>query len=809
MNKIILSITIALLAGVFAYPQKITETYYYQTNPNLGGDATIKKSTKEVKQEKAYVTFEINASKAGNYYVSFWLLPTKLKNETYSNYQVSVNGNILSEKICPKIGDWQSITLTDNKKIALNQGTNTISVIGDVPDVPNVEHVKISANIANAVISNTNYVNYKNDIAKANKKAALDNVASTYTFPDTITSEVKRINTYASQNNPPYNYGYSKQMLIKYTFYKTIYYSKGEQIYIETNGLGKYGHITEMFSIEHPELYSWNATSDANYHTLMNITIPETGFYIVKIRSDRNADTGLCDIDINGKYLYDNVPIFSIGVRYEQGTDQVYNTFTSNATGNPVIWIEGGPEFPGKMREYNDDYPKQGDYDWGVNARIKKKYPNTVYAVLLSTSSSYTPFSYCDLYIGCANSNITNIFKNLKSDDAIQSAPATGIYNCIAWSGGIYNDWCWPLSDFSSHNYSDALGAFDLFYGSERYDGCQKFTRVGANENNSVIDLWGIRHADGSIEYTHASVRNGADANIHGYDWESKPGSLMRTFHPRYSLNGTNYGEVVEHYIPINTSTKTLDQSIAEGTTTIEYADYNEEEKSIIKSHVKNIDRSVLEEFNELYAQWNNIWNNTPFSNPVQIADCDTYKKMKKLCSSDNSLLYEVFDKLGKGDYCAVKLIEDLSVTKNKAVLENVMSRNKNDIQVQTGAKIIRPIHTNAMLYVKSLLAKETALYSFDNAKQIANEDLSYSNFNDFAVSNSDKILNISFTIPEKSNVTLKILDLNGKEEYSHTLPSSASVNSHKVSVPIEKEGFYIVKLVINNRINAKKILVK
>lgn len=94
-------------------------------------------------------------------------------------------------------------------------------------------------------------------------------------------------------------------MLIKYTFYKTIYYSKGEQIYIETNGLGKYGHITEMFSIEHPELYSWNATSDANYHTLMNITIPETGFYIVKIRSDRNADTGLCDIDINGKYLYD------------------------------------------------------------------------------------------------------------------------------------------------------------------------------------------------------------------------------------------------------------------------------------------------------------------------------------------------------------------------------------------------------------------------------------------------------------------------------------------------------------------------
>lgn len=47
MNKIILSITIALLVGVFAYPQKITETYYYQTNPDLGGDATIKNLQKK------------------------------------------------------------------------------------------------------------------------------------------------------------------------------------------------------------------------------------------------------------------------------------------------------------------------------------------------------------------------------------------------------------------------------------------------------------------------------------------------------------------------------------------------------------------------------------------------------------------------------------------------------------------------------------------------------------------------------------------------------------------------------------------
>lgn len=810
MKKKILTSVIAVLIGVSAFPQKMVETHYYQTNPELGGDVVIKSSAKEVKDGKAFVSFEVEAPYAGEFFANFWMLPTRLNNGEYSKYDVSVNGNILNEKICPVSGDWQSISLANDARITLNKGTNVISVIGDIPDVPNVEHVKLSAKSSGAVISNVNYLNYKNDISKiSTKNTALKKAATSYVLSDTAASGIEKIKDYGSQDNPAYSYQYSKQITIKYTFYKTLYFTKDEQIFIATNGIDNAGHILELFSVEDPESYSWNATSNSKCLASLNITIPQTGLYIVKVRSNRNAANGLCNVNVNGENYYDNVPIFSIGVRCEQGTDQVYNTFTSNATGNPVIWIEGGPSIPGKMREYNDDYATQGDYDWGVNARIKKKYSSTVYAVLLSTSSSYTPTSKCDLYMKCANSSIMNYFENLKSDDAIQSAPAANKYNCIAWSGGIYTDWCWPPTDLAEHKVSDDIDTFDYFYSSERYDGCSKFTREGATEENSVVDLWGIPLADGSIYYTHASVRNGADANIHGYDWESKPGSLMRTFHPRYSLNGNGYGKVVAHYRLVENATKTLDQAIAEGTATIEYADYSEEEKSIIESHINGIDDAAQEEFGKLYAQWKQIWNTTPFSNPAQIADCDVYRKLTKLCSSNSALIYKVFEKLGQGDICAVKLVKDLSVTKNKAVMESVMARNKNIAKASTGAKIIRPVHTNAMLYVKNILAKEISQADTEQFNQVAEDNISYSNSTDFAVTNSGNTLNVSFSVPEKTDITLKVLDLKGKEVYSLEQTSYSNQNGNDITIPIEEAGIYIVKLVINNKVNVKKISIK
>lgn len=143
----------------------------------------------------------------------------------------------------------------------------------------------------------------------------------------------------------------------------------------------------------------------------------------------------------------------------------------------------------------------------------------------------------------------------------------------------ITSYWEWPASIYSSYWRGDALSSFDAFYKS------RGLTRVGANESNAVVALWAIVDANGNREYTHGSVRAG-DGNMHGYAWESKPGALARTFHPRDALNGSSYGQIVEYYTTMPNSAQssaakamTLEEEIANGTSQIEYVNFDEDEK--------------------------------------------------------------------------------------------------------------------------------------------------------------------------------------------------------------------------------------
>ena len=135
--------------------------------------------------------------------------------------------------------------------------------------------------------------------------------------------------------------------------------------------------------------------------------------YYVRVRSYLNARSGLCSLNVNGQNYYENIPIYSIGIRCTQETDNIYNTFTCKNTGDPRLWIEEESIIPGKISAYNDDYGKKADFAWGVNSRIKKKYTRPVHAALLSAYSSYNPTGKCDLYIKCQNSTIMSYFPNL------------------------------------------------------------------------------------------------------------------------------------------------------------------------------------------------------------------------------------------------------------------------------------------------------------------------------------------------------------------------------------------------------------
>lgn len=338
MKKICNLLSCALICSMQMVSQTIAEVNYYLNNPDLGGDAVIKKATKEVNGDNAIISFEVEAPIAGEYYANFWMFPTKLKDGSYCNYAVSVNGNILKDKIAPTIGDWHDAVLFGNRKISLNKGVNTIAVIGVVPDIPNVEHVKLSLNMQDASIDATKYNNYKSEIETISARDAAKNALVTTSLgADTlIANSISRLSTTeiattASTEPPLYNYEYALNLIIDYTFYKTVSFTQGQQVFVATNGVNNFAHVLELFSATSPESYSWASESNSNCMASINVTIPATGLYYVRVRSYQNGHKGLCNLNINGQNYYENVTIYSIGVRCEQGTDQVYNTFTANS----------------------------------------------------------------------------------------------------------------------------------------------------------------------------------------------------------------------------------------------------------------------------------------------------------------------------------------------------------------------------------------------------------------------------------------------------------------------------------------------
>lgn len=828
MKKLIFIILALCSVTIQCFSQKIIKSSYYSNHPELGGEVIIKQSTTEIVNDKSIISFEVEATNSGDYYLSFWMLPVKLNDGTYVSYDVSVNGKGQTDKIIPSRGDWQSITLSSKNKVKLNKGTNTISIIGKVPLIPNVEHVRIASNLQESKIKGDLYQSYKASIERENTERALRNVTN---ITDTLSNATNLNSTKASSWIPPYlgedplyDYSLGLNMTYKYTFYESFYFTQGDQIVLETRGIENLAHVLEIFSYDHPENYSWSTISDSLCRTSLNITIPYTGMYYIRLRSYENDNSGYCNLNVNYQYFYWYVPIYTNGFRVTQASDNFYNTFTCNNTnGNPMLWIEEGENSPGKISAFNDDYVGLGDFSWGVNSRIKQRYVRPVHAVLLSSSSSYSPIGACDLYAKCITSEIWTYQDNYglpeyayvylypiyNYDDAIKSSHRTGIYNCISWSGGITSYWEWPLDSASTFYSVDSLTAFDNFYAS------RGLTRVGATEENSVVDLWAgpvllwpdyYHSPSGVVEFTHASVCKGADSFAHGYDWESKAGSSDRVFHPRYALSGPAYGNVVQHYIKINENTPSFEEELANRTSRIEYVDYNSCEKEFISNKIDIINRDVLSRFNTLYDKWDTITAHTIYSNPKQIANCQEYKELLDLCKQNQDLIYAVYDKLGKeSNISAVTLVEDLTLgnKQNQDIMQRVRNESVAKLN-QKDCKIIRPIHSNVMLYVKELLALEKSeLYKEDKSN-----DSSYNNNADFSVSSLSNNISIDFTLPESSKVTLNILDLNNNVVANIVNNSILDSGKHSYTMSLTKSGIYLVQFFINGRVNVKKIII-
>ena len=258
MKKLIFIILALCSVTIQCFSQKIIKSSYYSNHPELGGEVIIKQSTTEIVNDKSIISFEVEAPNSGDYYLSFWMLPVKLNDGTYVNYDVSVNGNMQRDKIIPQRGDWQSITLSSKNKIKLNKGTNTISIIGKVPLIPNVEHVRIASNLQESKIKGDLYQSYKASIVRENVDRGLKNTTN---ITDSIFNKSNLNVTKASSWIPPYwgesplyEYGFGLNMICKYTFYQTFHFSEGQPVSIKTTGINNITHVVEVFSCDFPEI---------------------------------------------------------------------------------------------------------------------------------------------------------------------------------------------------------------------------------------------------------------------------------------------------------------------------------------------------------------------------------------------------------------------------------------------------------------------------------------------------------------------------------------------------------------------------
>ena len=555
----------------------------------------------------------------------------------------------------------------------------------------------------------------------------------------------------------------------------------------------------------------------------INVNIPYSDTYFIRIRSWNQAHQGLVDLNINGQYFYTGCTASGwAGFRDPHETPTTYNYFTCKISGDTRIWIEDDSGTPGKIRAWNDDYYGGGDFYWGLASRVKKDFSVRIAGALVSSYSSYTPTGIYDLYVMCQNSGTLG-FPNLKSDDAIQSAPYSGMYNCISWSGGITNYWEWPLSEWSEYCeevydaygiflYCDPLPSFDNFYAANPRYGFEgeamTYSRSGATVSNSVVDLWALNG-----EYTHSSCTKPGNNHPHGYDWESKPGPQNRIFHPRNALNSSSYGAVSDYYTPTSSlkSAILLDESIARGHSVIENVELTAAEKNIVSNKINSLTINQQEKFDNKYMAWKQTWENPEIaihSNPRMYAKSKEYKELIEYCKGQGKLVWPlIFDKFQQGDFFTINALEDLTLAENQDVLDKVKKESSLKSTTETGAVIVRSPQTYAMKYIKELLK------SSKGEKAIDEDGITYSNSFKFNVFPNpvNSASQISFNLPADSKVSAQVVDLNGRVMSiiinEHVL--AAGDYSYNLNVPATIKGICLVKLLVNNNVNVQLIVVQ
>ena len=766
---------------------------------------------------KGVATFVVTSPQAQTCDLSFLMMPGEYEDGSFTSVTLKVNGVTLPSPITFSTYGWQPANTTGNA-VTLNEGDNTVQFISGRDDVPMVKNIKIGQK------RNDSSLLRANDIRNFSPLSSISthDSESRAIFADDM--------YYGFSPNQPYAYTSAIQLSYADTTVLNIYApTSGDPLF------GPYESTIEfnLYLFNSDFSYSETISSNNKYVSWQDELLP--GNYTILIEAKNWGEMGGVTLRLNTTlYRYN----FASNTSFEHAKHGMastngnldtckYNIFTANLKASneyeapdPILWLKKLNEITNKYQVVGmaDNYTEDSDFEWRNNARFNQSFDSGRYSVLLASNNPYyyqtdtCDIYYSELYTMPAETALK--FPRLKADDAIISHGSLNnvqFYNCIAWSARTTTNWLWPHTSIGSRD----IRWFDMLYNNQpvhnsdgnfyqRDTSLPRYTRDGANAENSAIDLWGFKDENGRIiEITHASIKhNSKDPMVpHGYDWESKDGYNTRFFHPRRALERSGYGEIIAHYRLVedapNNRERTLQQQVAEGNIIVETIELTDSEMDIIDNVIANISLTQETNFNTLYDNWKQLVEQYSYkANLWAHKDYPQYAVLLTCMQSIENGEYLAYKKFAENDITAMLLIQDFAyLTDKTSSIWSTAFDNSNLGNVRRSQK------SKVNLFIQNMIEEDTNIFNYGVGR-------SFSNTDDFNVTTSSNTIKINIEIEETSSYRIEVVDLSNN--YVQTVVPEIRVQAgeyeHTVNVP---NGIYVVAYYLNGNINSKKVQVR
>ena len=267
----------------------------------------VKPALDSVSATKAIRVFNFTVPNHADYKMKFWILPSKLSNNSYSTYNVTID-NTITGQLNTSTGNWQYLTMVDSL-VELSAGNHQVQVSCSLPEVPEIEFVNVYNNgtmiydyDSLAIKDSQVYYNYHSIAVEG---ALMSPNIGYLQGGDEGDQGLALIPSY-------------------YTFYKKYYFLASQTINFRSTS--PYSHVLDFFEAPTSpnQIKSCNFSKIATSIPSMNnpnvkmaglsVTIPKNGFYMVRLRSSECWRIAEANLNVNGFYYFDKENRVSVDV---------------------------------------------------------------------------------------------------------------------------------------------------------------------------------------------------------------------------------------------------------------------------------------------------------------------------------------------------------------------------------------------------------------------------------------------------------------------------------------------------------------